>query len=130
MLDRAASTERSMGLTLLLGRVLSVFGIRLDPSAENLIRKLAHFIEFGALGAELTALYCVLRIMSRANVSGILFAGLFASCVDEYIQYFSGRASMISDVFLDFAGFIAGVIAVAALRSIHRARDKGRSPRG
>ena len=40
--------------------------------------------------------------------------GLLAAFLDETLQLFSGRGSMVADVWLDFAGVVCGVAAVAA----------------
>ena len=47
-----------------------------------------------------------------SRVCGLL--GLFAAFLDETLQLFSGRGSMVADVWLDFAGVVCGVAAVAA----------------
>lgn len=50
--------------------------------------------------------------MARAVCACLL--GLFAAFLDETLQLFSGRGSMVADVWLDFAGVVCGVAAVAA----------------
>ena len=57
---------------------------------------------------------------SEPTKSGVVRAvcacllGLLAAFLDETLQLFSGRGSMVADVWLDFAGVVCGVAAVAA----------------
>ena len=70
---------------------------------EN-IRKIAHFIEFGILGTELT-LYAL--IYSKEKAKGVLFVSPISFVVaflDETLQIFSGRGPSIADVWLDYFG--------------------------
>jgi VanZ family protein len=92
---------------------------------DHLVRKLAHFTEFGALGAEL-ALLVVLRGRPRAQalING-LAGGLAAAVTDEALQLLSGRGSMVQDVLLDFSGVVAGgavLLAVYAASVVLRNR--------
>ena len=68
------------------------------------VRKIAHFVEFGLLGAELTT-YAFLFGKDRKRAvsfcAPIAFGVAFA---DETLQIFSGRGPMVSDVWLDFSG--------------------------
>jgi len=69
------------------------------------IRKIAHFVEFGALGAELT-LYALLFLKLSYKISLPLtqLSAFFAAFIDETIQIFSNRGPMIADVWLDLFG--------------------------
>ena len=91
----------------------------------HLFRKLAHFTEFGVLGAEL-ALLIVLRGRPRAQaLMNGLSGGLAAAVTDEALQLLSGRGSMVADVLLDFSGAAAGgavLLAVYAAAMILRNR--------
>ena len=106
---------------------------------DHLVRKTAHFVEFAVLGG-LLCLVCkvcmvtggeseVGKSVGKSGVgesggeptkSGVVRAvcacllGLFAAFLDETLQLFSGRGSMVADVWLDFAGVVCGVAAVAA----------------
>ena len=52
----------------------------------------------------------------RSTVLQLLF-GLSVGAIDEFLQIFSGRGSAVSDVLLDFLGYLSGaaVLALAAL---------------
>lgn len=79
----------------------------LGEYGPKLIRKAAHFTEFACLGFLLAGFF---RAWGRAPLlPGALF-GLLSACVDETIQIFSpGRASMLLDVWIDFAGILTGI---------------------
>lgn len=40
------------------------------------------------------------------------------AAIDETIQIFTGRGSQLQDVWLDFAGFSAGLLAVLLVRAL------------
>lgn len=85
---------------------------------EAVLRKLAHFGEFAILGLLLSQ--CLRRDMLRP-----LFAGLVCALCDETIQLFvAGRASMVKDVWIDFAGVTCAVVLVFALRALIRRKRK------
>ena len=72
---------------------------------EHHIRKLAHFLEFALLGLLLCRSFSACGVKNFTATGYILFLGLLAAVVDEYIQSFSpGRGSMVKDVLLDFSG--------------------------
>lgn len=77
--------------------------------ATVLIRKLAHLTEFAVLGF-------LLGWNSRLWQKGSMYAvlgGLLAALTDETIQSFiPGRASMVTDVWIDFVGVLCGVSVV------------------
>lgn len=83
-----------------------------------LVRKAAHFSEFALLGL----LMGQMALLTKGRTSpAILGLGLFCGCVDETIQYFvPGRASMLLDVWLDTAGFAAGLGLITLISFICR----------
>lgn len=110
LLPRTESQEISRGLLAELCAALEHVGLHIDPQNDHWLRKLAHFGEFGLLGAELCALLFLNR---RARLQGFVncaFAGLSAATVDEALQLISHRGSQVQDVLLDFAGFLAGLL--------------------
>ena len=77
---------------------------------EN-IRKIAHFVEFFALGAEV-ALYVVLfHSKIKYAATSMLFAPIVA-LIDETIQIFSDRGPAISDVWIDVLGYFSSALLV------------------
>lgn len=82
---------------------------------DHLVRKLAHFTEFAALGAELALLLMLTgRVRPQPVVNGA-FLGLIVALLDETIQIFSHRGAQIQDVWLDFAGLCAGLLGALGL---------------
>lgn len=80
-----------------------------DPAGHGLLRKLAHFTEFFALGLDLCWLMNMLR--RKRWEAGILalVCGFLAACTDETIQYFvPGRGPGWADVGIDTLGVALG----------------------
>lgn len=91
----------------LLAKLAALLPFLATETAHAVLRKLAHFSEFALLGL-LTG--GRLRLSDRPIRLPIMGLGLFVACVDETIQYVvPGRASMLLDVWIDTAGFAAGV---------------------
>ena len=68
------------------------------------LRKIAHFVEFALLGAEL-ALYLVLFTKRKLLFLISYPVALITALFDESIQMFSDRGPAIFDVWIDFFGF-------------------------
>lgn len=72
----------------------------------GLLRKIAHFTEFAALGASLTWRFGMLE----KRKSNALVLGTLAACADETIQLFvPDRGPAIRDVMIDACGVAAGM---------------------
>lgn len=72
--------------------------------SEDFIRKCAHVFEFALLGIAL-AIYTK-KLWSALGI------GMAAAVIDETIQYFTGRGSMVTDIWIDTAGCLLGTAAV------------------
>ncbi len=105
------SRQRSEGLLRWLKPLLGFF-IGADNVTNHLIRKLAHFVEFFALGAEL----CVLCLLRRKPLLLAAFAGLLTALTDETIQIFYDRGSQVQDVWLDFSAVLTAILAALCVR--------------
>ena len=105
------SGEISGGIFEMVSDLFVVFG----DKGQLVLRKLAHFSEFTALGFFLTGL---LRNWGlRERLSPPLLLGLAAACMDETIQIFSpGRGSSLIDVWIDFGGVCMGFLLSLLLR--------------
>lgn len=89
-----------------------------EELTSNFVRKLAHFIEFSALGAELSGLLLCTQhrgIQAYINVAGV---GCFVALCDETLQLFTGRGSQVQDVWLDISGVLFGLILVWAVSAL------------
>lgn len=124
----AESSEKSQWVMKLLTPVLEFF-VGKGNVTEFLVRKLAHFCEFGLLGCELS-LMLILRKRQTLQwyVNAVMFAFVVAA-LDETIQIFADRGSSLVDVWIDFAGAATGIVGVWVLyalgsRIVCRARQK------
>ena len=73
---------------------------------SGLIRKIAHFTEFMALGILLTWLFGMLQKAIHLP----FLTGAAAACIDETIQFFvPGRAPGIKDMCIDCCGVLVGL---------------------
>ena len=78
--------------------------------AHTILRKAAHFSEFALLGLLVGRMGGLCAGNPRWSLAGF---GLAAGCIDETIQLFTpGRASSLVDVWIDTAGFAAGLSLV------------------
>ena len=78
-----------------------------DTTGGFLLRKLAHFTEFAALGMLLSWLFGMLKRSWRYP----LLAGISAACIDETIQMFvPDRGPAIKDVCIDSCGVCTGML--------------------
>ena len=74
---------------------------------SGLLRKIAHFTEFAALGMLLGWLAGMLQKRKPLPFAG----GVLAACVDETIQIFvPGRSPGLKDVAIDSGGVLTGLI--------------------
>ena len=73
------------------------------------IRKVAHFIEFALLGAEVS-LYVLLFMRRGIFVYLSLLIAPLPALVDETVQIYSGRGPSMKDVMIDSAGFLSAAV--------------------
>lgn len=127
LLTRAESQEISRGILAEICAALEHVGLHIDPENDHWLRKLAHFGEFGLLGAELCALLFLNRRARPQGFVNCAFAGLGVAVADEALQLISNRGSQVQDVLLDFAGFLTGLLLCGLLCGIiGRKRPKNR----
>lgn len=117
LVSRSDSHDLSVGvLGFLPGFLRDLF-----PDQEQLVhivRKAAHFTEFACLGGLSCGLLAATRAVKRHPFFHVWAGGFFAAAIDETIQIFTGRGSQLQDVWLDFAGFSAGLLAVLVVRAV------------
>lgn len=118
-LDNAdASTAKSGAVLALLRRILGREGADVT---EFIVRKTAHFTEFAIEGVLLlmTLKGYVKRVFPCLGWA--LLGGLLTAMTDETIQLFSpGRSSQVTDVWIDFAGVVTGMILTLLIMAIVR----------
>lgn len=113
----AESSKKSQWVMALVKPFLELF-VGKGNVTEFLVRKLAHFCEFGLLGCELS-LMLIVRKCQRLQwyVNAVMFAFVVAA-LDETIQIFADRGSSLADVWLDAAGAVTGIAGVWVLYTI------------
>ena len=111
------SSTQSTSIAELLRPILDP-NYRLDKGEfHNLVRKLAHLAEFFVLGLFVVGFSLSLGTqLEKRFVSLPILMVLLVAVIDEYIQHFTGRGSLVTDVILDFAGAVTGIGVVALLR--------------
>lgn len=97
-----------------------VFGEDVVPITRNGIRKAAHFSEFLLLGAEFCLLFIALGKESFKGYLHILPYGLFVAAVDEGLQSLSDRAPALTDVLIDFSGYLTAIAVFFVIFLIRR----------
>lgn len=124
MKSRAASAAESAAVGQLLMPFLELF-VGKGNVTDRLVRKLAHFCEFGLLGVEASA-WLALRTGEKHRPLPSLAFGLTVAALDETIQLFAaGRGCQLSDVALDFGGYVCGLVGLRLLlRLLRRMQQK------
>ena len=74
----------------------------------RLVRKIAHFVEFGALAVCLAGAAANMGIRLR----WALGLSVLTACADETLQSFTGRTNSLKDVGIDSAGAACGILFV------------------
>ena len=88
-------------------------------SGGGLLRKLAHFSEFAALGA---ALCWRTGILEKRKIGAFLY-GFGTACVDETIQRFvPDRGPSLKDVGIDTCGIALGIILLLSAQYLYKQR--------
>ena len=122
--NQSESHNLSVGVLTFLPRFIR----GLFPNEEQLVhfvRKMAHFAEFACLGGLSCGLLAALGKVKLHPFFHLWAGGFFVAAIDETIQIFTGRGSQLQDVWLDFAGFSVGLLAVLLVRSlVLRAKPK------
>lgn len=78
--------------------------------SEFIVRKAGHLTEFLILGVEISVYF---RLLERKPWSLVVLSGLLTGLCDETIQlYVEGRFSSVTDVWIDFTGFLIGCALV------------------
>lgn len=124
LVSQAESHDLSVGVL----NFLPDFVKALFPNQEQLVhfvRKLAHFTEFACLGGLSAGLLSLFHKVSFHLVVHLFCCGFFVAAIDETIQIFTGRGSQLQDVWLDFAGFVTGLVLVLGVPAIACRKHQG-----
>ena len=112
MMPAEDSAEESQRVGQFLTPFLELF-VGEGNVTDHLVRKLAHFCEYGALGILAGALLLVKKESGIFRWSYALLCALAVAVIDESIQLLAdGRGARVQDVLLDTAGSLTGLLAV------------------
>ena len=92
---------------------------------QHVVRKLAHFTEYAALGLLMTL--CLMSWFGRRQRTGFAAwaGGTFYACTDELHQLLTdGRSGQWTDVLIDSSGVLTGVLLVSLVIHLIRLRKK------
>ncbi len=106
-LSKASSRSISVKVTEQINKVTASVGVK--PATDNTIRKIAHFIEFFALGIFMFGFSASRRKNKFINAVWCAVISLLVALTDETIQVFSNRGSSVKDVWLDAISSTAAV---------------------
>ena len=96
-----------------------------NPEGNTILRKLAHFTEFAALGMCLGWLFGMLQ----KKKGWPFLCGVAAACIDETIQAFvPERAPGLRDVLIDSCGVLTGLILLYFGHTYLKERSANQSP--
>ena len=88
---------------------------------DHIVRKMAHFCEYALEGF---LLMLCMRVYTRRyvwHISVPLLGGVLTALTDETIQLYSpGRSSQVTDVWLDSAGVLAGILVALVFMALCR----------
>ena len=115
----------------IINAVLEFFnleGKRAEKFIDNcvmIVRKTAHFTEYAVLGFLILSVSESFFIRRKISVPTALITGALYAVSDEIHQSFvPGRSCQISDMLLDTAGVMAGIIMLIVLIAIYKKHKK------
>lgn len=113
ILSMEDSGDFSAGIMSILKPILDPHGILPEEIFHHYLRKAAHFTEFAVLGWFFSCFTRNLgKFLNREFVALTLLVPLSVAVCDEYLQYFTGRGSAVTDVVIDFCGSICSIFLV------------------
>lgn len=81
-----------------------------DAKLSFIVRKTAHVTEFCLLGICTFGFTRYRRTKTGRDFTGYaFFYVMLIAVLDEFLQHFTGRTSMVQDVLLDFSGALLGM---------------------
>lgn len=94
------------------------------PNVTYAVRKVAHFLEYAVFGC-LFALYFQKRKENKMDVFVYsILPVLIVAILDEWLQKYVGRGSLVSDVIIDGVGGFVGINLVLVFVSIRMMTKK------
>ena len=124
LMSRQSSADASGFIVSCLKPLLDPKGYFTEGGFHHFIRKAGHFTEYRLLGTFFTGFYAALRQSAPKSCFSPLFFVLAVAVSDEYLQFFSGRGSTVTDVVLDFLGALTGLILMSLVGYLSNKRSK------
>ena len=122
MLSGEDSNQKSGVIVELIRPIIDPDGRMATYEIQYIVRKTAHFMEFFVFGASLTAIsFLIGKKIFTPWIFMPMFLTLAAAVADEYVQSFTGRTSLVSDIVIDFSGGISGIVLAVIIYAIIRA---------
>ncbi|MBE6947182.1 MAG: VanZ family protein [Ruminococcaceae bacterium] len=85
------------------------------------LRKAGHFTEFFALGLCWGGFaYHLGKLKGRGYIALPMLLTVSTAVADEFVQFFVGRGSMVTDVVLDISGAMTGLLIVFVINLLVR----------
>lgn len=84
---------------------------------QTYIRKIAHFVEFAALGAWVS-LFIILFYRKKKYIFASFLFAFTVAFFDESIQVISKRGPAITDVWIDFFGFFSVAVIIYTVSTL------------
>ena len=91
-------------------------------SIHFMTRKLAHFVQFFALGALTAGFSLAIRPVRRLPALWIMAFCVGVAVVDELLQFISARAPAAADVMIDSMGALCGIACILLLHRLATTR--------
>lgn len=92
----------------------------LYQKVHYIVRKSAHFFEYGVLGGLAFWMFQGFRSTFWNQVIYSLFMILSVAVMDEYLQSFVARTASVSDILIDFSGGITGILILYLIKKALR----------
>jgi len=122
-LSNASSGAISKQVARFFSPILNPFQVIRNGHYQRMIRKIAHFVEFFALGGCLGWIAGKLKCKGRWAITAVL--AVLIACADEIIQCFSAdRSNSFFDVVIDVAGALCGMAAIVLIKKYRTNRGK------
>lgn len=98
--------------------VLALANVIFPWLTHSVLRRAAHFIEYFLLGFLMTGTFCYAR---KFTIFKPMFFCLFTALCDETIKIFAvDRLAQISDIWVDGAGAMSGILLMWLISAIKR----------
>lgn len=115
---KSVSTERNQGIISTeekQANEASVVKDKFRKDVSYIIRKSAHFFEYGLLAALLSIDFYLFKQTKVNIVVYSLFITLMCAVGDEFYQSFISRGSTVRDIVIDFSGALFGIACVGVV---------------